>query len=167
MILTFGKYKGTDIKNLPIEYLEWGAKRLEIPKWQKAFEGEIERRRDESKRRDQEIMKNIDSPETWDLLIKESENELWDPFDPDGCYITQKDVDALANKKLTRYKKKIELNNLDNEFTEKWNLSQVQLGKIQSEIELNRRMFLSEEKYLDSVAYIEKRNDLIWEIEGF
>jgi hypothetical protein len=167
MILNFGKYKGSEIKHLPIEYLEWGAKRLEVPKWQKAFECEIERRRDESKRKDQEIMKNIDSQETWELLIKEAENELWDPFDPDGCYLTQKDVDTLATKKLTRYRKKIELDNLDNVFLKKWNLSQVQLDKIQSEIELSRRMFSTEEKYLAAVRYIEKRNDLICEIEGF
>jgi hypothetical protein len=167
MILTFGKYKGADIKTLPIEYLEWGAKRLEAPKWQKAFEGEIERRRDESKRKDQEIMKNIDSPETWELLIKEAEDELWDPFDPDGCYITQKDVEDLARKKITRYRKKIELEKLDKEFLKKWNLSQVQLDKIQAEIELNQRMFSTDEKYLAAVRYIEQRNDLIWEIEGF
>jgi uncharacterized protein (DUF3820 family) len=40
MILNFGRYKGTDIKTLPIEYLEWGTARLESPKWQKAFREE-------------------------------------------------------------------------------------------------------------------------------
>lgn len=167
MILNFGKYKGSDIKDVPIEYLEWGAARLEAPKWKKEFNSEIQRRRAEAKVREQEIINNIDSPQVWELMIKEAENELWDPFDPDGYYITHKEVEDLANQKLTRYRKKNELNNLDNEFVQKWNLTQNQLDKIHSEIELNQGMFSSEDKYLSAVEYIEKRNNLIWEIEGF
>lgn len=166
MILNFGKFKGSDIKDVSLEYLEWGAAKLEAPKWKKEFNSEIQRRRAESKLKDQETINNIDSPETWELMIKEAENELWDPFDPDG-YITHKEVEELANQKLTRYRKKIELNNLDNEFVQKWNLTQKQLGLIHQEIELNPRMFSTEEKYLSAVEYIEKRNNLIWEIAGF
>ena len=165
MIISFGKYKGFHIKDIPTEYLEWGANKLEGPK-KKQFQNELQRRRDEAKIKEQKIIDNIDSPETWDLIVKEVESELWG-FDPENGYdLTHDQIIKLARERLIRYKKKIELNNLDNEFVQKWNLSQKQLDLIHSEFQLNRKNFSTEEKYLAAVEYMEKRNDLIWVLSG-
>jgi hypothetical protein len=38
MLVTFGKYKGTELNNLDdLDYLAWGADNLSNPQWQKAF----------------------------------------------------------------------------------------------------------------------------------
>ncbi|MEY2910742.1 MAG: hypothetical protein RLZZ184_51 [Cyanobacteriota bacterium] len=170
--LTFGKHKGTDIKNVPLEYLEWGSNKLESPKLKKQFKDEIKRRQDENTTKEKYILENIDSPEVWEMLLQETEAELWQQeinanainCQYDSRAITQKEVNDLANEKLAKYKKKIELNQLDADFKHKWNLSEKQMDTLLSAIEINQRMFSTEEKYFSAVEYIEARNELLWQI---
>jgi hypothetical protein len=170
--LTFGKHKGTDIKNVPLEYLEWGSSKLESPKLKKQFKEEIKRRQDENTTKERFILENIDSPEVWEMLISEVEAELWQQeinsnavnCQYDGRTITQKEVNNLANEKLAKYKKKIQLSQLDADFKVKWNLSDKQMNTLLSAFEINQKMFSTEEKYLSAVEYIEARNELLWQI---
>jgi hypothetical protein len=158
MTLTFGKHKGTDIKNVPLEYLEWGSNKLESPKLKKQFKDEIKRRQDENTTKERFILENIDSPEIWEMLISEVEAELWQQE------INANAVNNLANEKLAKYKKKIQLSQLDADFKVKWNLSDKQINTLLSAFEINQKMFSTEEKYLSAVEYIEARNELLWQI---
>ncbi len=170
--LTFGKHKGTDIKNVPLEYLEWGSNKLESPKLKKQFKEEIQRRQDENTTKERFILENIDSPEIWEMLLQETEAELWQQeinrnainCQYDSQAITQKEVNDLANEKLAKYKKKIQLSQLDADFKVKWNLSDKQINTLLSAFEINQKMFSTEEKYLSAVEYIEARNELLWQI---
>lgn len=171
--LTFGKHKGTDIKNVPLEYLEWGSNKLESPKLKKQFKDEIKRRLDENTIKEKYILENIDSPEVWEMLISEVEAELWQQeinanavkvnCQYDSQAITE-EVNDLANEKLAKYKKKIQLSQLDADFKVKWNLSDKQMNTLISAIDINQKMFSTEEKYLSAVEYIEARNELLWQI---
>ncbi len=171
-ILTFGKYKNTDIKNVPLEYLEWGSNKLESPKLKKLFLDEIKRRQDENTTKEKYILENIDSPEIWEMLLREAEAKLWQEeinsnvlnCQYDSRVITQKEVNDLANKKLAKYKKKIELSQLDTDFKVKWNLSDKQMEMLTTSFDLNRKMFSTEEKFLSAVEYIEARDELLWQI---
>lgn len=169
--LTFGKHKGTDIKNVPLEYLEWGSNKLESPKLKKQFKDEIKRRLDENTIKEKYILENIDSPEVWEMLISEVEAELWQQeinanavnCQYDSQAITE-EVNDLADEKLAKYKKKIQLSQLDADFKVKWNLSDKQMNTLISAIDINQKMFSTEEKYLSAVEYIEARNELLWQI---
>jgi len=172
MTLTFGKHKGADIKDVPLEYLEWGSNKLESPKLKKQFKEEIKRRLDENTTKEKFILENIDSPEVWEMLISEVEAELWQQeinsnainCQYDSRTITQKEVNDLANEKLAKYKKKIQLSQLDADFKHKWDLSDKQMNTLISAIDINQKMFSTEEKYLSAVEYIEARNELLWQI---
>jgi hypothetical protein len=47
-VLTFGKYKGSDLSEVPTNYLEWGVSKLDSPKWRKEFQNELNRRKNET-----------------------------------------------------------------------------------------------------------------------
>jgi len=44
MVVTFGKHKGTDIKDVPEGYLKWGSENLSNGNWKKVFINELDRR---------------------------------------------------------------------------------------------------------------------------
>lgn len=164
--LTFGKYKGTDIENIPDDYLEWGIERLDSPKWRKEFELELKRRKNETQKRDTFIKQNINTNEAWQMLVKEAESELSDDED-DYRIVRQSDIDALAKEKLQKYQAEIELEQLDTEFMNQWGVTKTQVNKIQNEYwngGLEQRMFTNQAKYKAACELAEKRNDLIGKI---
>jgi ABC-type oligopeptide transport system substrate-binding subunit len=137
--LTFGKHKGTDIKNIPTEYLEWGSSKLDSPKWKKEFQTELDRRNSEEKQKETFIKANINSPEIREMLIKEAEQELIDEENYslendcqyDGRIITQAEIEKLADEKLSKYQTEVQLEKLDTEFIQKWGVNQSQINKLQ------------------------------------
>jgi len=46
MILNFGKYKGEDLQDIPIQYLEWLADECQFDDVKEAAEEELQRRKD-------------------------------------------------------------------------------------------------------------------------
>jgi hypothetical protein len=137
--LTFGKHKGADIQNVPIDYLEWGSSKLDSPKWRNAFQTELDRRNSEEKQKEAFMKSNIDSNEVWQTLVSDAAKELHDEENHylntdcqyDGRIISQKEVEELANEKLAEYKAEIELDKLDDDFIEKWGVTKTQINKLQ------------------------------------
>ena len=137
--LTFGKHKGTEIKNVPTDYLEWGSSKLDSPKWRNVFQTELDRRNSEEKQKETFIKTNISSPEIREMLIKEAEQELAEEenfsldndVQYDGRIITQAEIEELADAKLAKYQAKVQLEKLDTEFIQKWGVSQSQINKLQ------------------------------------
>lgn len=176
MQLTFGKYKGSELAQVPTDYLEWGANKLDSPKWRKEFESELSRRNKEQKEKDIYIKANIDSQEVWEMLVKEAEKELYEEEDfslendcqYDGRVITQKEIDDLAKEKLAAYKAEIELEKIDAEFMKKWKVTQSQINEIQEaywndELE---RLCSNSDRYQAANELATKRSDLIEKIRA-
>ncbi|MBD2364500.1 DUF3820 family protein [Anabaena minutissima FACHB-250] len=170
--ITFGKHKGTEVSDLPTDYLEWGSEKLDSPKWRKEFEAELKRRNDESKKRKSFIKQNVDSEEVWQMLVKEAEKELWDEEEDalendvqyDGRVITQSEIETLAKEKLQKYQAEVELEKLDTEFMEKWGVNKSHIDKIQNIFwsdELRPSMFSSHALYEASCELVKKRDELI------
>lgn len=176
-VLTFGKHKGSDISSVPSEYLEWGANKLESPKWRKEFEAELIRRNKEQKEKELYIKANIDSQEVWDLLVKEAEKELYEEEDfslendcqYDGRLITQKEIDDLAKEKLAKYKAEEELSRIEVEILKVLGCDKNMLSRIESAYwndELSQKNFAQKEKFEAAVAYCEKKSNLLSQIHS-
>ncbi|MCE2721521.1 MAG: hypothetical protein LW708_22390 [Anabaena sp. 49628_E55] len=162
--LTFGKHKGTDIHSVPTEYLEWGALKLDSPKWREAFASEIKRRRDEEKEKKAYIKANIDTQEVLSLLYEEAEKELFLGDEDEVMRITSKDVQQRFEEKLARVKAEIELEKLNAEFCSKWGITEKQLGLIHDlsfHDELTPNRFSTTEKYESACEYLQAREDLL------
>ncbi|MFM6725697.1 MAG: hypothetical protein ACKPJF_14830 [Dolichospermum sp.] len=173
-VLTFGKHKGSDLKDIPSEYLEWGAGKLDSPKWRKEFEQELSRRRSEKRRNYEWIKQNINSPDVWVLLLKEAEKELNDEEEYaleidcqyDGRIISQKEVEELAKEKLAKYQAEIDLEVLEKSFLDKWGLSKKDIAAIQDAwfCDSLQQVCSSDEKFVAANEFATKRNDLICSI---
>lgn len=170
--ITFGKYKGSKINDLPTDYLEWGVKRLDSDNWRYEFSLELKRRKNENKKRESWIKANVNSPEVWQTLIKDAENELQQEesilietdCQYDGRIVTQTEIEQLAKKKLQKYQAEIQLEKLDAEFIKQWQVTQTQINKIQDEFwtyGLQQHMFSSKEKYDTACKLAQQRDDLI------
>lgn len=166
MKLTFGKHKNEDISDIPTEYLEWGALKLDSPKWREAFASEIKRRRNDALEKKAYIKANIDTQEILDLLYEEAEKELFLGDDEDDVMrITSKDVQRLFEEKLARVKAEIELEKLEAAFCSKWGITEKQLNLINNlsfSDELTPDKFSTTEKYESACRYLQAREDLMW-----
>jgi hypothetical protein len=163
--LTFGKHKNEDIANIPAEYLEWGALKLDSPKWREAFASEIKRRRDEEKEKKAYIKANIDTQEVLNLLYEEAEKELFLGDEDEVMRTSKKDVQRLFEEKLARAKAEIELEKLEAEFCSKWGITSHQLNLIHNlsfSDELTPDKFSTIEKYESACKYLQAREDLMW-----
>ncbi|PHJ64956.1 hypothetical protein VF04_03995 [Nostoc linckia z7] len=169
--ITFGKHKGSDISKIPTEYLEWGADKLDSPKWRQAFESELERRNSEKNKRDSYIKANIDSPEVWELLVKEAEQELEteenfaieNDVQYDGRVISQSEIEKLAKEKLAEYQKQVAVENLQKEFEGREGLTPLLLKKIEDihyEWGLERSQFSTDAKYEVACEYMRKLEEI-------
>ena len=162
--LTFGKHKGTDIASVPTEYLEWGASKLDSPKWREAFALELKKRKQEKDKKAAYIKANIDTQEVLDLLYKEAEKELFIAKEEEVMRITSKDVQRLFEEKLARVKAEIELEKLDAGFCSKWGITEKQLSLIHDlsfHDELTPKRFSTIEKYESACEYLKAREDLL------
>lgn len=170
-VLTFGKHKGTDIFSVPSEYLEWGASKLEHPKWRQEFESELKRRNQQKKEKESFVKANIDSQEVWDLLLLQAEKELYEEEDfsiendcqYDGRIITQKEIEKLAKEKLAEYKSEVAIENLKREYEGREGLNFALLNKIEDvhySHGLERSQFSSSERYQVACEYIRKLTEL-------
>jgi hypothetical protein len=163
--LTFGKHKNEDIANVPTEYLEWGASKLDSPKWKTAFALELKKRQQEKDKKAAYIKDNIDTQEVLDLLYEEAEKELFLGDDEDEVMrITSKDVQRLFTEKVNRVKAEIELEKLDAQFCSKWGITEKQLNLIHDlsfSDELTPKRFSTIEKYESACEYLQAREDLL------
>lgn len=106
MIITFGKYKDTNLSNIPLDYLKWGVNKLQSIKWRKQFDAEIQRRQAEDDAKEAFILENIDSQEVWELLLMESASELYEKDYRNQCVSIQREIRKIAQRKLLIYKEK-------------------------------------------------------------
>ena len=106
MIITFGKYKDTNLSDIPLDYLEWGVNKLQSIKWRKQFDAEIQRRQAEDDAKEAFILENIDSQEVWELLLMESASELYEKDYRSQCVSIQREIRKIAQRKLLIYKEK-------------------------------------------------------------
>ena len=160
--LTFGKHKNEDIANVPTAYLEWGASKLDSPRWREAFLLELKKRKQEKDKKAAYIQANINTQEVLDLLYKEAEKELF--LDDEDMRISKKDVQRLFDEKVNRVKAEIELEKLDAEFCSKWGITEKQLSLIHDlsfHDELTPKKFSTTEKYKAACEYLQAREDLL------
>lgn len=106
MIITFGKYKDTNLSDIPLDYLKWGVNKLQSIKWRKQFDAEIQRRQAEDDAKEAFILENIDSQEVWELLLMESASELYEKDYRSQCVSIQREIQKIAQRKLLIYKEK-------------------------------------------------------------
>lgn len=106
MIITFGKYKDTNLSDIPLDYLKWGVNKLQSIKWRKQFDAEIQRRQAEDNAKEAFILENIDSQEVWELLLMESASELYEKDYRSQCVSIQREIRKIAQRKLLIYKEK-------------------------------------------------------------
>jgi hypothetical protein len=169
--LTFGKHKGTEIKNVPADYLEWGSSKLDSPKWRNAFQSELDRRNSEEKQKEVFIKANIDSPEIREMLIKEAEQELAEEENfslkndcqYDGRIITQAEIEKLADEKLESYSVQAQMERLAQEYVAKMSVTDKQLKLMESlwqSDQLSKKNFQTTEKYNLAMEYFAKLLEL-------
>jgi hypothetical protein len=164
--LTFGKHKGTDIASVPTEYLEWGASKLDSPRWREAFTLELKKRKQEKDKKAAYIKANIGEQEVLDLLFAEAEKELFLSDDEDEVMrITSKDVQQRFEEKLNRVKAEIELEKLNAQFCSEWGITEEQLNLIHNlsfHDEIKPDKFSTRERYKSACEYLQVWEDLMW-----
>lgn len=165
MIITFGKYKGNDVSDLPTDYLEWGATKLDSPKWRKAFEDELSRRNNLEQEKKEKLKLNIDSSETLEELMKSAFQEIQAEISSSGCeweynnFDFQGEAERRASEALKELKAEIAIENLKKEIKEKdKSLTEEVLQKIEDahyNHGLERSQFSSDLRYQLAVEYMQ------------
>jgi hypothetical protein len=170
MQLTFGKYKGDDIKDVPTEYLQWGSSKLDSPKWKKEFSDELNRRKNEEKAQELKILADPDSEEIFNKLVSEAEIEIEREISASGCeheydrFNISQEAENRAKAKIAAIKAKKELENKELEILKFLGCDKKMLDRIEyawSMDELNKGNFAKEEKYNAAIEYCKKKSDLL------
>ena len=163
--LTFGKYKGTDTKDIPTDYLEWGVENLYSQKWNKAFRDELNRRNAETKN-----LLEVDPDELLKKLEDEELKKLQREIAESGCeheydyYDEYSEAKNQAKKKLLALQAKKALDTLKTEYAGLLNLDLRMMDMMENEYHcerLSRRNFANDKKYSIAMEYFKKRNALL------
>ena len=174
-VLTFGKHKGNDIEDVPTDYLQWGASKLDSPKWKKEFSDELARRKKQEKDRELKILANPDSEEILNKLIKEAEIEIEREISASGCgheydrFNISQEAEDRAKAKISSIKAKKELKIAEEEILKLLGCDKKILDRIEyawSMDELSQKNFAKEEKYLAAIEYCKKKSDLLEIVYG-
>jgi hypothetical protein len=113
MKITFGKYKGQDVSDVPTSYLEWGVNNLSSANWVNAFENELKKRRKEESSRLERWKSSIDSPEVFSEIRGLELASIRAEIQASGCeweyinYDEEKAADELAEQKVREIKDEI------------------------------------------------------------
>jgi len=175
MQLTFGKHKGNELSQVPTDYLEWGANKLESLKWKKEFSNELARRKSEEKKLELKILTNPDSEEIFNKLVQEAEIEIEREISNSGCeheydrFNISQEAENRAKSKIATIKAKKELKIAEEEILKTLGCDKKMLDRIEyawSMDELSQKNFAKEEKYLAAVEYCKKKSDLLEIIYG-
>lgn len=108
-VITFGKHKGSNVEDVPTNYLEWGSNKLESPKWRKIFSDELIRRAKIERLERLELIANLDSPEVMEKLIRKYIIELEVERAESGC---EWEYDSLDFYGMAKEKALIEIMDL-------------------------------------------------------
>ena len=168
MIITFGKYKGTELVNIPTNYLEWGIDKLETPKWRKLFLEELKRRNQEEADFQSKVANDPDNEE----LKKQLYQRFWDEYEKEvtdsDCpheydqYDPTKEIEERVNNYIfiaITDKKEAELKNEYSEKLEGMN----NLDKILSYYHadnLTQALFSTPERYKIALEFCQKLDTL-------
>ncbi len=165
MEITFGKHKGTDIINVPTQYLEWGAEKLESLRWREVFDTELKRRHEADKKQLAHLKANINDPSTLDYLVQQKIKEVESEISNSGCaweydnFNVHEEAESRAKEKLEELQIEVAIENLKKEFEGREGLTVELLKKIESvhtDYGLERSQFSSEVKYKLACEYVKK-----------
>jgi|GEM_PF-3594252 len=167
MILTFGKYKGSDITTIPDSYLEWGFKNLSSLRWCDAFQAE-KLRRQQSQNTLKTLFRQGKTEEVLQILQSQAQIEIEEEISNSGCEheydISRFDlIDDLVNEKFNKLKFDFLIEDLNNEYIQKLGTTSDMLLRVSSAYfnnELSRDNFGSEEKYLLGIEYCQKLDSI-------
>lgn len=164
-ILTFGKYKGSEIKDIPADYLEWGSSKLDSPKLKKEFQAELDRRKQETKTlldsNSAELLKKLEDEELRNIRheIANSGCEYeYDSFDEHG------EAESRAKTKLSAMQAEKAMEDLKIEYASLLSIDLKKMDLIENAYNcecLNRKNFATVEKYDLAMEYFKKKDALL------
>lgn len=162
-VLTFGKHKGSDLSEVPKDYLEWGVSKLDSPKWRKEFQNELDRRKNETK-----YLLDTDPDRLLKKLEKEAlrgisqEMEGYEhEYDRVDIY---SEAENRANSKLKALQADKALEQLKIEYAGLLGIDLKRMDKMEQTYlcdQLSRKNFQTENKYKLAMEYFKKKDALL------
>lgn len=167
MKVTFGKHKGSDIKDIPLAYLEWGADKLKSH-WQEEFEKELRRRRDEERKETDWIKANLDSPEAFKKLTNKFIAQFDKEMAESGCPWEYEKIDIfkeaedMATKEIKFLRIEVEIEALKSKYQSLLGFDSEKMEKIEElfySLKLSKNNFRDPSKYPVVLEYLHQLDE--------
>ena len=162
-VLTFGKHKGSDLSEVPTNYLEWGVSKLDSPKWRKEFQNELDRRKNETQH-----LLNTDPDKLLEKLEKEALRGINQEMEGNEHEYDRVDIyteaENRANSKLKALQADKALKELKIEYADLLGLDLKMMDKMEQTYhcdQLSRSNFQTESKYKLAMEYFKKKDALL------
>ncbi|MFM6134737.1 MAG: hypothetical protein ACKPCP_11325 [Sphaerospermopsis kisseleviana] len=156
--VTFGKHQGSDITEIPDDYLEWGSSNLTSPKWKTLFETELNRRKQSDQSDDSDkFLKKLKAEELQQIQREiansgsEHEYDRYDPYTEAENRAKARQADQAIKELRIEYATLLGLNSDTMDMLENFYYNDT----------LSRKNFSTEHKYNLAMQYFKKRSDLI------
>ena len=163
--VTFGKHKGTEIINVPTDYLVWGSSKLDSPKWRNVFQTELDRRKQETKSlldsNPDELLKKLEAEALRDIqaeIANSGAEHEYDRFDEYG------EAENRAKTKLSAMQADKAMKDLKIEYAGLLGVDLKMMSRLENAYfndELSRSNFGSVEKYNLAMDYFKKKDALL------
>ena len=162
-VLTFGKHKGSDLSEVPKDYLEWGVGKLDSPKWRKEFQNELDRRKNETK-----YLLNTDPDRLLGKLEREALRSIHQEMEGYEHEYDRADIyteaENRANSKLKALQADKALEQLKIEYAGLLGIDLKMMDKMEQTYlcdQLSRKNFQTENKYKLAMEYFKKKDALL------
>lgn len=163
--LTFGKHKGTEIKDIPADYLEWGVSKLDSPKWREEFKAELDRRKKET-----QTLLNSNPDELLKKLEEEAVRDIDAEISASGCeheytsWDIYSEAESRAKTKVSALQADKAIKELKIEYAGLLGVDSKMIDKLENAYfndELSRSNFATETKYNLAMEYFKKKDALL------
>ena len=162
-VLTFGKHKGSDLSEVPKDYLEWGVSKLDSPKWRKEFQNELDRRKNETQH-----LLNTNPDRLLEKLEKEALRGINQEMEGHEHEYDRVDIyteaENRANSKLKALQADKALKELKIEYAGLLGIDLKMMDKMEQTYlcdQLSRSNFQTESKYNLAMEYFKKKDALL------
>ncbi|MFM6155416.1 MAG: hypothetical protein ACKPE3_20870, partial [Sphaerospermopsis kisseleviana] len=152
--ITFGKHQGSDITEIPDDYLEWGSSNLTSPRWKTLFQTELNRRKqsDPDKLFEKLVAEELQQVQR-EIANSGSEHEYaqCDPYTEAENRAKARQADQAIKELRIEYATLLGLDSNTMDMLENFYYNDT----------LSRKNFATEHKYNLAMQYFKKRNALI------
>jgi hypothetical protein len=162
-VLTFGKYKGSDLSEVPKDYLEWGVSKLDSSKWRKEFQNELDCRKNETQH-----LLNTDPDKLFGKLEREALSSIHQEMEGHEHEYDRVDIyteaENRANSKLKALQADKALKELKIQYAGLLGIDLKMMDKMEQTYhceQLGRSNFQTESKYKLAMEYFKKKDALL------